>query len=152
MKAHFCGKGESLYYLAEMYQVDIHMLAAHNPHIKSPSSIPEGTQVTIPSLVGLPGVMGDVMKSDNKGNVCAYVADEPVTYKQHHVPHWPSEDYAVNFGSHTPLGLSSTPNTVQTRQMEQPSPSIHQQQSKPTTQHSFHYPGGKYYHWNGNYR
>ena len=31
--------------------------------------------------------------TDKKGNVCAFVSDEPVTYNKLNITHWPSQDY-----------------------------------------------------------
>ncbi|OIJ14155.1 hypothetical protein BKP35_08135 [Anaerobacillus arseniciselenatis] len=91
MKIHITKKGETLYQVAHRYQIDINVLFSHNQHIQDPTNLHEGMQIKIPSIIGLEGLMVDEL--DGKGNVCAYVADEPVQYKKLDIQHWPSQDY-----------------------------------------------------------
>ncbi|MCT8136649.1 LysM peptidoglycan-binding domain-containing protein [Anaerobacillus sp. CMMVII] len=99
MKIHITKSGETLYQVAERYKVDVNVLYGHNQHIADPHNLQEGLQLTIPSLVGLEGVMAP--KLDGKGNVCAYVADEPVQYNKLNIKHWPSQDYTQPiYGTH----------------------------------------------------
>ncbi|RXJ02393.1 LysM domain-containing protein [Anaerobacillus alkaliphilus] len=98
MRIHITKRGETLYDVADRYKMDVNVLFGHNQHV-DPHNLQEGMQLTIPSLVGLPGVMDD--KLDGKGNVCAYVSDEPVKYNKLNVQHWPSQDYTKPFfGTH----------------------------------------------------
>ncbi|MUK88546.1 hypothetical protein GMD78_09105 [Ornithinibacillus sp. L9] len=46
----------------------------------------------------------------NKGNVCAYAPDQPVTYNKLNILHWPSDDYKKPH----PKGFSHTLHTQQT--------------------------------------
>lgn len=98
MRIHFCGKGETLQFLAQKYNVDVNVLASYNQHIKDPSSVIEGMQVTIPSIMGVtdPGMH----VNDGKGNVCAYVGEEPVHYNVLHISHWPSQDPSSSMNLH----------------------------------------------------
>ncbi len=98
MRIHITKRGETLYDVADRYKLDVNVLYGHNQHV-DPHNIQEGMQLTIPSLVGLPGVMDSL--NDGKGNVCAYVPDEPVQYNKLDIKHWPSQDYTQPiFGTH----------------------------------------------------
>lgn len=90
MKTYTCGKGETLFSVAEKYQMDPGKLFSYNQHIQDPYYPIEGTQITLPSIMGVDGLIID--ENGNKGNVCAYVADEPVSYKPINVISWPSQD------------------------------------------------------------
>lgn len=92
MRIHITKRGETLYDVAERYKLDVNVLYGHNQHIHDPHNLQEGLQLTIPSLVGIPGVMDQL--NGNKGNVCAYVDDKPVKYNKLNIKHWPSQDYS----------------------------------------------------------
>jgi hypothetical protein len=99
VKIHITKRGESLYEVADRYKVDVNVLYGQNQHIPDPHNLQEGLQLTIPSLVGLEGVMD--AKLDGKGNVCAFVSDEPVKYNKLNIKHWPSQDYSQPiYGTH----------------------------------------------------
>ncbi|MFN7251372.1 MAG: LysM peptidoglycan-binding domain-containing protein [Anaerobacillus sp.] len=99
MKIHITKRGETLYQVADRYKVDVNVLYGHNQHISDPHNLQDGMQLTIPSLVGLEGIMDD--SSDCKGNVCAFVSDEPVKYNKLNIKHWPSQDYSQPiYGTH----------------------------------------------------
>ncbi|WP_216828687.1 LysM peptidoglycan-binding domain-containing protein [Alkalihalobacterium elongatum] len=100
MRTHHCQAGETLYVLADQYKVDLDMLLDLNKHIQDPTNIMQGTQVLIPD-----STMGGMIPEINagKGNVCAYVPEEPVEYVKLQYTQWPSQDYAVGYGSHTTL-------------------------------------------------
>ncbi|MFV8828928.1 LysM peptidoglycan-binding domain-containing protein [Alkalihalobacterium sp. APHAB7] len=132
MRTHHCQAGETLYLLADHYKVDLDMLLDLNKHIQDPTNIMAGTQVFIPDQV-MGGMMPDI--NGGKGNVCAHVPEDPVQYVQLQYTQWPSQDYAVGYGSHTTL----TPGyygweTIHQRQ--EPEPIINdQRQATPSQEH-----------------
>lgn len=99
MRIHIAKRGESLYDVADRYKVDVNVLYGQNQHIQDPHNLQDGMQLTLPSVIGLDAVMGD--NSDCKGNVCAFVSDEPVKYNKLNIKHWPSQDYSQPiYGTH----------------------------------------------------
>ncbi|MBU8906381.1 LysM peptidoglycan-binding domain-containing protein [Desertibacillus haloalkaliphilus] len=140
MKTHHCKHGETLYVLAEKYDIDVNLLLNYNQHIHDPASILEGTQVIIPSMSGHKGLHKH--HSVTKGNVCAYVSDEPIKYKKLTNVLWPSQDYAVGYGSHTTL-------TPYDQSIHLPYRSAQQQQLQTSYQQMNFYP--QYYYPNGYY-
>lgn len=90
MKIHFTKQGESLYEVAERYNVGMVELLAYNQQIEDPTSLQGGMQINIPSLIGLDGLLLD---DSGKGNVCADVLAEPVEYIKPKGTHLPSQDY-----------------------------------------------------------
>lgn len=93
MKMYITHEGESLYDVAKRYNVQVEVLQAVNKHIKDPTFIKGDTQITIPSVMGMEGIVMPPAHQNHKGNVCAYVPDEMVTYNQPKFTHWPSQDY-----------------------------------------------------------
>ncbi|WP_035663140.1 LysM peptidoglycan-binding domain-containing protein [Halalkalibacter akibai] len=97
MRLYVTKEGESLYDVAKTYSVQFEILKAVNKHITDPSYIPGDTQITIPSVMGLPANVMEVKPNystnENKGNVCAFVDDTIVHYNKPNLSHWPSQDY-----------------------------------------------------------
>ncbi|GAE24880.1 hypothetical protein JCM9140_842 [Halalkalibacter wakoensis JCM 9140] len=93
MKIYVTYEGESLYDVAKHCNVQVDVLQQLNKHIKDPSYMKGNTHITIPSVMGIEGIVKDDQFLKNKGNVCAYVQDEPVHYKKLNITHWPSQDY-----------------------------------------------------------
>ncbi|WP_096201834.1 LysM peptidoglycan-binding domain-containing protein [Bacillus sp. FJAT-45350] len=141
IRAHVCGQGETLHFLAKKYNIDVNLLLSYNQHIQDPTSIIEGAQVTIPSIMGLDGLWDG---SDNKGNVCAYVSDEPVHYNKPNIPHWPSEDYLVKHGHQAEQQLPKMRNEEQQYRSvaDQPQAIMYPQYQYPN-QVGYYYP----YYW-----
>ncbi|MDT8861233.1 LysM peptidoglycan-binding domain-containing protein [Alkalihalobacillus sp. MEB130] len=94
MKIYVTYEGESLYDVAKHCNVQVDVLQSLNKHIKNPSYIKGNTHITVPSVMGINGIIKDDQLQKTKGNVCAYVQDEPVKYKKVKITHWPSQDYS----------------------------------------------------------
>ncbi|UOE92033.1 LysM domain-containing protein [Alkalihalobacillus sp. LMS39] len=113
MRLYVTKEGESLLAIAKKYSVQVEVLKKVNKHVHNVSHLPADTHITIPAIIGLDDklTVGGIKESNTKGNVCAYVDDEIVYYKQPNITHWPSQDYthphpkigthaAEKFGSH----------------------------------------------------
>ncbi|WP_026672037.1 LysM peptidoglycan-binding domain-containing protein [Alkalihalobacterium bogoriense] len=95
MRLYVTKEGESLLAIAKKYNVQVEVLKKVNKHVLNVSHIPADTHITIPAIIGLDDKLsvGGMKVQNSKGNVCAYVDDEVVYYKQPNITHWPSQDY-----------------------------------------------------------
>ena len=114
---------------------------SYNQHIHDMMNMVEGTEITIPSIMGFEGTL-----MDGKGNVCAYVPDEPVYYNQLTNVKWPSEDgYHPSYSQH--YGGQRSIDTNYEQQHEAYTRSTGYAQPQYNYNPAYYYPA----QWTGNY-